>query len=102
MNNASSRLWDPIVAARGGKASAGDKPAEAVAIETPDQIAERVRVEEAERAANIAAACALGDCPDRAAAFVADGKSLSDVLAILVRERNRPKGLASFRQRPEG
>ena len=102
--NSVSKLWDPIIAAHGGKADADDKkPAEEVAAESADAIGDRVRKEEAERAADIAAACALADCPERAAGFIADAsKGLSDVLAILVRERSRPKGLASFHQRPKG
>ena len=99
-----SNTWDDVLHRRHGDKvkPAPSATADQLATESANGIAERVRKEEAERAADIAAACALGDCPDRAASFVADGKSLSDVLAILVRERNRPKGLSASRQTPKG
>jgi hypothetical protein len=51
--------------------------------ETPAAIAERVRKEEQKRTADITAACNLAGQPSKAAQFIADGKSLSDVVSAL-------------------
>jgi ATP-dependent Clp endopeptidase proteolytic subunit ClpP len=51
--------------------------------ETPEQIAARVAAEVTKRNADIAAACAIAGKADKAVAFIAEGKSLSEVLAAL-------------------
>lgn len=60
--------------------------------ETPEQMTARIRSEEQKRHADITAACALAGKPEKAAAFVAEGKSLSDVVAELQTERAKSEG----------
>ena len=96
--------WDDVLAKRGVKHEAGGETqvvtASATEAEMADQIEARVRGAAAQRAGDIAAACALADVPERAAGFIADSSmGLSEVLAVLIRERGRPKGLSAFRQR---
>lgn len=55
----------------------------AEATETAEQIAARVTADVTKRNADIAAACAIAGKPDKATAFITEGKSLSDVLAAL-------------------
>lgn len=57
------------------KASAGPESAE--------DAAKRVVAEERKRASDITAACALAKKPSKAAAFIADGKTLAEVVAAL-------------------
>jgi hypothetical protein len=85
-------VWDKTLEHRYGDRLAPKSALAAGTSETPEQIAARVRTEEAKRVAEINAACDLAGCPERAADFIADRtKVLSDVLAILVRSKGRPK-----------
>lgn len=64
--------------------------AAAAGTETVEQITARVRAEEVKRSSDIVAACSIAGKPTMAAAFIADGKSLSDVVASL--QADKAKG----------
>lgn len=82
-------MTDSEKAAAEAKAAADKAQAEAVAKATADAKAEAdARVEaERKRGADITAACKLAGMPDKATAFISEGKSLSDVVAALQAER---------------
>lgn len=68
--------------------AAADKAAEAkTATENAAAAADAATKAERQRAADITAACQLAGKPDKAAAFISEGKSLSDVVAVLQSER---------------
>lgn len=76
---------DKAAAEAKAKAEADAKAkADAEAAATPDPVAA-----ERKRAADITAACQLAGKPEKASAFIAEGKSLSDVVAALQAERPR-------------
>ena len=87
MNNASAS-WDKVLAKRGVKPSDDRRPAS----ESEAAIRERVHREELQRHKDIAAICDLADKPDRAAGFIAAGKTPGEVLAILGSAAQRPRG----------
>lgn len=59
------------------------KTASNATAETPEAMATRIRAEEQKRMADITAACNLAGQPAKAATFIAEGKSLSEVVAAL-------------------
>jgi ATP-dependent Clp protease protease subunit len=61
--------------------------AEAAKTETPEQITARVTADVQKRTADIVAVCTMQGKADRASAFIAEGKSLSDVVAVLQKEK---------------
>ena len=72
MSNATDQ-WDDVIARRHPDAKSEDSQPTATAdkpTEGAEQIAARVRAEEARRTAEIVAACNLADCPERAAGFI--------------------------------
>ena len=87
MNNASAS-WDEVLAKRGVKPSDDKRPA----IESEAAISRRVVAEVRERALGIFTACDLAGVPDRAAGFIAEGKTVSEVVAALASGQTRPRG----------
>lgn len=70
------------------KAAADKLAADAAAgTESVAQITARVRAEEVKRSSDIVAACSIAGKPDKAASFIAEAKSLSDVVAALQAEK---------------
>lgn len=70
--------------------------------ETPEQMTARIRTEEQKRFTDITAACTLVGKPEKAAVFLAENKSLSEVVDALQKERaegtgggNRPNEISA-------
>jgi hypothetical protein len=91
MSNA-SESWDEVIARKHDKATAVTPAAPTLRVETEASMRARIAAEEAERVGSITSLCALADKPERTAGFVASGKSLSDVLAVLIAEASKPAG----------
>ena len=81
-----SNAWDDVLAKRGVKPSDDKRPSESEAA-----IRRRVRAEEHERALGIVAACEVAGASARAPSFIAEGKTVSEVVAALGSGRSRPK-----------
>ena len=86
--NSASASWDDVLAKRGVKPSDDRRPAD----RERGRHRERVIAEERERALGIVAACDLAGALARAAGFIAEGKTVSEVVAALASGRTRPKG----------
>ena len=88
MTNAST-AWDDVIAKRhppkttNGKDNDAHASVGANANDIEAQITERVRTEEIKRSTDIISACDLAGHSHRASALIAEGKSLSQVLALL-------------------
>ena len=82
-----SNAWDDVLAKRGVKPSDDKRPAS----ESEAAIRRRVRAEEHERALGIVAACEVAGASARAPSFIAEGKTVSEVVAALGSGRSRPK-----------
>ncbi len=87
MNDASAS-WDEVLAKRGVKPSDDKRHAS----ESEAAIRRRVIAEEHERVLGIVAACDLAGASARASGFIAEGKSVSEVIAALDSGRTRPRG----------
>jgi hypothetical protein len=83
-----SKMWDRVLAKRGVKPSDDRRPAG----DTEAAIRERVVAEERERALGIVAACEVAGASARAAGFITEGKTVSEVVATLGSGRTRPRG----------
>ncbi len=83
----SANPWDDVLAQRHGDKLKPESNATATAsqpaAETQAQIVARVHAEEAERTRDIISWCNTAGKPERAAGFIASGKKLSEVLAVL-------------------
>jgi ATP-dependent protease ClpP protease subunit len=78
---------EKIAADKAAEAKAADKAAaEAASKSTGDAVADAVKAER-QRAADIHAACQMVGKSDKATAFIAEGKTLSEVVAALQAER---------------
>ena len=79
--------WDDVIAKRHPPKTTNGKDdaihASADATDTEAQITERVRTEEIKRSTDIISACDLARQSQRAPSLIAEGKSLSQVLALL-------------------
>jgi len=77
--------WDALLEKRYGKLNGGAEAAAegAAAGESEADIRARVGSEEAKRSIDIINACDIAHQPGRAAAFIASGKSLAEVVAAL-------------------
>ncbi len=84
----SANPWDDVLAQRHGDKLKPESNS-TTATETEAQIGERVRREEARRAEEVTLACSIAGQPSRAPAFLAEGKTVSEVLALLASERAR-------------
>lgn len=63
--------------------------------ETPDQIVARVQKTEQQRCSDITAACAMAGKPSKAAKFITDNKSVTDVLAALQADKSAPENISA-------
>ena len=87
MNNASAS-WDEVLAKSGVKPNDDKRPAS----ESDAAIRRRGIAEERERALGIVAAGEIAGALARASGFIAEGKTVSEVVAALGSGRARPRG----------
>lgn len=59
--------------------------------ETPAQMQARIRTEEQKRCSDITAACSMAGKPSKATAFIAENKTVSEVIAALAADKSEPE-----------
>lgn len=86
---------DDAVAEAAKKAAEEAAKPKTASAETPEDMEKRIRAAEQKRMADITAACNLAGQSGKAATFIAEGKSLSDVVAALQEGRTAPQKTAN-------